>query len=185
MTDAMSVNECSEEFRTFFEQNYRLIFRSLLARTGSHSEAEDLTQETFVRAARYFGQSETSPSLQWLLTISANIFKNWLRYHQSVKRTGQELSIDENAPSLPSEQQSQENKIIAQQNMRLLSTAIKNLPSQMKRCFILFFIHKYKYEEIATLTGTSVQTVKSQISRGRKKVVESFQQVHDMDGRPS
>lgn len=185
MTHIMSMEECSEEFRTFFEQNYRLIFRTLLARTGSHSEAEDLTQETFVRAARYFGKSETHPSLHWLLTISANVFKNWLRYNQSAKRNGHEQSIDDQDPLLPSEQQSQEEQLIAQQNMRVLSMAIANLPSQMKRCFILFFIQKYKYEEIATLTGTSVQTVKSQISRGRKKVVESFQHVHDMDGRIS
>ncbi len=183
MAHTIPMKECSETFRTFYEQHYRLIFRNLLARTGSRSDAEDLTQETFVRAALHFNQPETDPSPHWLLTISTNVYKNWLRYHLSAKRTGHKLSIEDDAASLQSRQQSQEKVLIAQQNMRILNRAIANLPHQMRRCFVLFFIQKNKYEEIATLTGTSLQTVKSQISRGRKKVLTSYQQLHELGGR--
>lgn len=185
MTHTLFTEKYSEEFRTFFEQHYRIIFRSLLARTGSHSDSEDLTQETFVHAARHFGLPEIKPSLHWLQTISSNVFKNWLRYHQSAKRSGQKQSIDEQTTMLSSEQRNQEEQLIARQNMRILSIAIANLPNQMRRCFVLFFIQKYKYEEIASHTGTSVQTVKSQVSRGRKKVVVSCQQMQILGGSGS
>ena len=166
------------EFRVFFDKNYDLIFRNLLIRTRSHADAEELVQETFFRASKtYFGYDDR-PSSGWLFTIADNVFKNWLRYHKASKREGVETPIDD-CVFQPEISQTPEKGLISKQEVDEIKAVIQSLPPQMRRCFVHYFFHDFKYQDIAILMGINVQTVKSQVSRARKKVVDLLKRNHN------
>lgn len=159
-------------FQSFFESNYRIIFRSLMIRLRNTSEAEDLTQETFLKAARNYFETENPLSLNWLLTIADNTYNNHVRYHKANKRDAPTKSYDELPQETNGKGPSQEQRIIEKQRLEQLKMKLQTLPLKMRTCFSLHFLQGYKYKEIASLLNIDIQTVKSHISRARKKVVE-------------
>ena len=165
-------------FQAFFDRYYGIIYQNFLSRTQNRAEAEDLTQDTFMRAAKNYAHTKAKPSLRWLVKIADNVFKNWLRYHHAAKREGLEQSMD--ALGEPQkDSQNQEDRVIMGQQIQALTEAICALPVQMRRCFELYYLQEYKYYEIAVLLGINIQTVKSHLNRARKKVVGALKNVHD------
>ena len=165
-------------FRVYFERHYKLVFGNLLNRTGNPAEAEDLTQETFLRAAKYHRQQGQHPPLTWLVTVAGNVYKNWVRYRTADKRDATEKTL-EDIPEIPSgDHGCQEQKLLVKQQIHALNNTIHMMPVQMRRCFTLFYLQEYKYHEIAVLLNINIQTVRSQLNRGRKKVVESLKELH-------
>ncbi|WP_237384497.1 RNA polymerase sigma factor [Sulfidibacter corallicola] len=175
--------ESHPHFRVFFDQYYPVIYRNFRARIKDWSLAEELAQETFFRASRSMDPAREEYSLAWLTVIADNVFKNWLRYRYASKRDGVEQPIEESESGTPYHDPKQEKALILKQRMDGLKLAIEALSPQMRRCFTLFYLNEYKYEEIALLLGISVQTVKSQLSRARHKVADSLKKDHQEVGK--
>lgn len=168
-------------FRDFFEKYYRLILNNLTRRTRNRSSAEDLTQETFMRAAKAFDTTE-QPSLSWLLKIAENVFINWVRYQQAGKRQAPTTSFEERLHDPPSPTPNQEKKLVLKQALTRLDHVVNDLPPRIQQCFRLYYVQDYKCADIALMLKIDEASVRSLLSRGRKKVAHAMEKHQDEVG---
>lgn len=160
-----------------FRRNYRKVYYRFLAWKTRPDEAEDLTQETFLRAYRGIADFRADASEStWLFEIAHNVFKNYLRDKKAKKRDAPEVSLDAktsgeekdgptpeptDADPLPLE------LVLDAENKRLLRQAIEKLPPQRRQAVELR-LQGLRYNEIAPLMGLSIETVKSHLHQARE-----------------
>jgi len=154
---------------------YRLHCRRIcnlcIRMTTNHSEAEDLTQEIFLRAFRkvhtFRGQAAFST---WLYRLGVNVVLMRLR-----KKSYQEVSLDEfgqpNGKPIrkiePADKTDHAGKMV---NRMFLRVALDQLPPGFKRVIVLHDLEGYAHHEIAELTGRSVGNSKSQLHKARHRL---------------
>jgi RNA polymerase sigma-70 factor, ECF subfamily len=142
---------------------YNLAFRM----TRSKGDADDLTQETFIRA--YINLERFSPKQKfftWLYTLSINIIRNHLRKVKNddlLNRT-RNIQCEEN------ESQSPEAQIIATQESNKIDLALLTLKYESRVMLIMKYQQELSFEEIAEITGKSVSAVKMQVYRSLEKL---------------
>ena len=149
------------------------LLRTALRMTKSETDAEDLVQETFVKAYRFWDRFELGSNARaWLFKIMTNIFINEYR---SRSRAPISVSVDEENDNFVYGQvaslTSQENPETEFLNKLLdddVRRAIDTLPEDFREVVVLSFLEDYSYQEIAEIVGLQLGTVKSRIHRGRK-----------------
>lgn len=142
--------------------------------TKNESEAEDLVQETFLRAFRHFDKFEPGTNCRaWLLSIQRNLFIN--RYQR--KRRSPEMveweKIDETYESIVDDHErgekgSPEEIFLSQLMDQEVEQALKELPEEYRAAIILVDIEELTYEEAAKVMECAVGTIRSRLSRGRR-----------------
>ncbi|MEA2603498.1 MAG: polymerase sigma-70 factor, subfamily [Acidobacteriota bacterium] len=155
----------------------------LFVRRGVPREtARDLTQETFLRVYRSFGRFRGEASLRtWVFHIAGNVWRNEVRRLRAEKREAWEVSLQglvESGPAIPVDYRfagwggapGALDEILADEKKRHLYAALDNLPVRMRRCVLLRIHCNLKYREIAVLMGTSIETVKSQLSQAQDRL---------------
>ena len=170
MPEAVS-REAQDEFEKFFREHYRLVFAIFAKRGCTQEDCEDLSSETFLRAFRsvgdFLGESKEST---WLHTIATNVWRNWMRDAAAAKRDGIEVSILDDGRADPVSRDQPYEKAIGDERLRLLKSAINDLPPQMRRCVRLRVYQDMNYRDIAAAAGVSVSTAKSQVSLARRRL---------------
>lgn len=142
--------------------------------TRNEAEAEDLVQETCLRAFRFFHKFQPGTNCRaWLLSILRNVFIN--RYRQ--KRREPEMidweKIDQVYESIvvqhvDAEKSSPEQLLFSQLMDHEVQEALKALPEEFRTAIILVDIEELSYEEAAKVMECPVGTVRSRVSRGRR-----------------
>ncbi len=159
------------------------IYRLARAITGSHSEAEDIVQETFLRIFRNLDRfsSEKANFRTWAFTIARNQSINTLA---SIKRKALQFfgDRDEDAPEpeysynpMSAEALDAETMLSMKQRFGQVDEALKKLPERQRTAILLKTQEDMSYEEIARVMSVSVSSVESLIFRGRKKLLESVE----------
>jgi RNA polymerase sigma-70 factor (ECF subfamily) len=140
---------------------YNLAYRM----TGNLGDAEDLTQEIFIRAYQYLWRYDTRKKLfSWLYTIAFNLIKN--HYKKNKKHNNsEELS----AHSLADNSPSPEAKLIETQE---ITACLLCLQYEPRALLIMKYQQGLSFEEIAKITGKSLSAVKMRIYRGLEKLKE-------------
>jgi len=172
---AASVAE-SEERRAFDElvqrhhkQAYNIAYRM----TGNHADAEDLTQEAFIRAFRFFGQYKRElPFDSWLYKIISNVFVDMLRRRPKA----QIRSLDAPVPTDDGEalleiadpSDGPEEMVLSREMDARLQLALNSIPEDFRLAVIYADIEGLSYEEIAEAMSCSIGTVRSRLHRGRR-----------------
>src|SRR6266508_2984705 len=141
--------------------------------TRNPSDAEDLVQETYLRAYRGFHQFEPGTNLKaWLYRILMNTFINTYRKRQ---REPQTVSDDEIADwylySKMAEsglEPSAEASVIESLPDEDVQAALSSMPEQFRVAVLLADVEGFSYKEIAEITGVPIGTVMSRLHRGRK-----------------
>ncbi len=144
---------------------------------GNISDAEDATQEVFLKVFRFIESfSEKSSFKTWLYKIASNICLDFLRKQ---KRTGTPLSLhqtnqegEEYLLTIEDTSYSPYEQALENIAQKALLEAISKLDEDKKRMILLRDIEGFSYDEIANITGKSVGTVKSGMSRARLKLKE-------------
>ncbi|MEU9081724.1 RNA polymerase sigma factor [Streptomyces sp. NPDC048357] len=144
--------------------------RSVLLRlSGSAREADDLGQETFLRAYAALREysAERRRELQpraWLLTIAANVWRNHLRTlsRRPGVADGVEVACAETLDEAPGPEQ----RALDGARRARLVTALSGLPDHHRLPVVLRYIGELSYREMATVLDCPVGTVKAQVSRG-------------------
>jgi RNA polymerase sigma-70 factor (ECF subfamily) len=136
--------------------------------TGRKEEAEDLTQEAFIRVYQNLKtyRPEAGSFQNWLLTISRNVIIDNYRQTRRFRQTGgsEELeALNMGDDRLPDPQLAAEQEEAA----RFVREGLQSLPAELKEALILRDIEGMAYEEIARLMAIPEGTVKSRINRGR------------------
>ena len=144
----------------FVIEHYEAIFRFLRNLTGSKEDAEDLTQQTFLRAwealPNFRGDSSVST---WLHSIAYREYTHWLRSRREF------VPLDE-IVDMPDEQANQNLEAV------LLRWAIYRLDPEHREVFVLHYVQGFSVSEIAKIVGVPAGTVKSRLFFARQKLRE-------------
>ena len=129
-------------------------------------DAQDVVQESYLRAFRFFDTWNGGDARAWLLTIVRNTSRTW---HERHSRGGEAVPFDEAAHAIaPSHEQSMADR----GDMLILKTCMENLPAEFREVLILRELEEMSYREIADVTGAAMGTVMSRLSRARRALAD-------------
>lgn len=131
----------------------------------SPQDAEDLVQESMLRAVRFFSGFRGGDARAWLLTIVRNSCYSWLGRNRSADLVEE---FDESAHS-PA-QATPESEAIASGETSRLRGALEEIPAPFREAIVLRELEEMSYKEIAHITGVSMGTVMSRLARGRERL---------------
>ena len=141
--------------------------------TGNPTDAEDLLQETYLRAYRGFSGFEPGTNLSgWLYRILRNTFINTYRKRLHEPRTVPEDWYRSSNGAQRNVEASAEATVIDSIPDQRLQDALASLPERYRRVVLLFDVEGFSYKEIAGIVGIPRGTVMSRLHRGRKALKE-------------
>lgn len=170
--DARPLDEAArrEAFATYVEPEIPVLLRVARSLTGSAADAEDLVQETLIRAFRAMEQFDGAHPRAWLLTILRNTASNLRR------RTRPDLVEDWDAMSDPKPAFGSERPETPQEAALAgvldadLEQAIASLGEKFSSVLVMVDVHGLTYAECAEALGIPVGTVMSRLSRARDRM---------------
>ena len=142
------------------------------------SEAQDVAQDTFVKAYKALGDFRgDSAFYTWLYRIAINTAKNYLlsrsRRHSDYEVDMQDAEQMENAPQLK-DIETPEHHLMNEQIVTVIKSAIEKLPEEMRIAITLREFEGMSYEEIAEAMDCPIGTVRSRIFRAREAIDEKL-----------
>lgn len=149
------------------------LLRTALRMTKNENDAQDLVQEAFVKAYRFWDKFEPGSNCRaWLFKIMTNIFINEYR---SKTRSPVTVNVDEIDDNFLYGQLAAgdgtvnpEEKLFSKIFDADVRKAINNLPDDFRVVVVLAFLEDFSYQEIADIADLQLGTVKSRLHRGRK-----------------
>ena len=154
----------ARHYQTVYKLAYRFLYDS--------PEAEDITQEVFIRV--YRAASTYTPKAKfstWLYTITKNLCFNELRKKKSVTVFSIE---DEMLPELPSLDESPVSRLEEAEVKQRVLEAVKALPPNLRIAVLLLKYHGLSYEEVADILGCTVNAVKLRVHRAKNFLARSI-----------
>ena len=137
------------------------VFAYALSKTGNRSEADDITQDTFVRVYKYAKQySPQGKPMAWIIRIELNIIR---RQFQLKSRS---VGLGDGFENVPSEEDLEESVI----NNAFLKQLLKTLNEEERQVVTLHIVSGMKHREIAKLLNKPLSTVLSKYNRAVKKL---------------
>jgi RNA polymerase sigma-70 factor (ECF subfamily) len=155
------------------------LFRTALRMTKNEGDADDLVQETYLKAYRFWDKFEEGSNCRaWLFKIMTNIFINNYRAKAWTPQTIDFEDVDDDflfgqlSALGPSDDPEKHffNKVFDDD----VKAAIEELPDDFRLVVILSFLEGFSYQEIADIVGLNIGTVKSRLHRGRKLLQRSL-----------
>jgi RNA polymerase sigma factor (sigma-70 family) len=145
---------------------YRLAYRL----SGNQQDAEDLTQETFVRVFRSLAEYTPGTFEGWLHRITTNLFLDLVRRRQRIRFD----ALPEDTERLAGRERSPEQVYTDLHLDPDVQDALDALPPDFRAAVVLCDIEGLSYEEIAATLGIKLGTVRSRIHRGRLQLREAL-----------
>ena len=155
---------------------YRLAYRL----TGNSHDAEDLTQEVFVRVFRSLHKYTPGTFEGWLHRITTNLFLDQARRKSRIRF---DALADDAAHRLPSALPTPDVALLNQMFDADIEAALGDLPPDFRAAVVLCDVEGLTYEEIADVLGLKMGTVRSRIHRGRSMLRKSLAHRAPVDGR--
>jgi len=155
-----------------YGEMYRTVFVAAKVLTKNDFDAEDVTQEVFIRVYNKIGTLADVGALKaWILTITRNVSLNKIK-----KASKSEITVDEGAEHVL--ESVEETSITLLPEVAAMSTAkseiimklVSLLPYEQKEAVLLRYIHQRSVTEIAAMTDTTTGTVKSRLNYARQKI---------------
>lgn len=174
LADRFRAGEKHTSFSMLVERyQKRIYFSARRMVNGDHDEADEIAQETFVKAyealANFRGESKF---YTWLYRIMMNS----VIYRGRKQKARKTVSIDEVKDVLEASVGRPHDDLERSETKRLIEEAIATLPPKQREVFMLRFYDELPYEEIATIVGTSVGGLKANYFHAVKKIGEYVQE---------
>jgi RNA polymerase sigma-70 factor (ECF subfamily) len=138
--------------------------------TRNDHDAEDVVQEAYLRAFRFWESFRGADPRAWLLAIVRNTCFTWL---QQNRKPASEL--DENMPDLNSANTNPEALLLASVDAELLRRAVEELPIEFREAVVLRDLEGFSYKEISSITSVPIGTVMSRLARARSRLLKALQ----------
>lgn len=171
----------ANSFEVFMRTHQDLVFSTALRLVGNQPDAQDISQNVFLKAYENFSQLETNPKAgAWLRTVAKNLSLNHLSRYRNRWRFFSELKDDESdtdfVDSLPAEPG--EPCLEKSEEHQQVEAALQKLAPAQRIPLALYHFEEMSYEEIAAAMKISLSKVKTDIHRARaalKKHLESHE----------
>ena len=168
-------------FEKLTAASHRQAFNMAMRLTSNSAEAEDLLQETYVRAFRFFHRyDESLPFTSWLYRIMTNIHIDAMRKRSRIRLVSMEQVGQDGTQTwdLPDEHAAADISIMESTLEEPLQLGLKSMTPEFRLAVVLADVDGLSYEEIADIMDTSVGTVRSRIHRGRKQLRSYLEKTH-------
>lgn len=164
MEDRRLIQRIKQGDRQSFEELVRKYYRDIFAycyrRTGSREDAEDLTQEVFLKLIKAIYRYQfTGKFSNFLFTIAVNCCNDHLR---RLKQDRDDREVED----LPAPEGSAQDAVLQKEENYRLYDALQGLSDTQREAVILYYFHQFKAREVAQITGVPVATAKSRIRQG-------------------
>jgi RNA polymerase sigma-70 factor (ECF subfamily) len=137
--------------------------------TRNDQDAEDIVQEAYLRAFKFYHGFRGSDMRPWLLTIVRNVYCTWSRQNPG----GRHVDLDEDLVSADPCFANPEEVLIQNSTGVLLRRALEALPTRSREMLILRELDGMSYKQISTVVGVPAGTVMSRLSRARARLRQS------------
>ena len=161
-------------FESLTRPHVGALWRVALRMTGDRDAADDLTQETCLRAYRAFDRFEDGTNYRaWIFRIMTNLCSDWLR-RQARSPFAALGEADDTVPLPAPETDRPDVQLNAKRFREELFRAMENLAPEVRLVISLALLKELSYQEIAEIAGCPVGTVRSRISRGRQQLQQDL-----------
>jgi RNA polymerase sigma-70 factor, ECF subfamily len=164
----------AQQFEVFMRNYQNMVFSTAMRLLANQTDAEDISQEVFLRAYERFDQLRDSPTAGgWLKTVATNLSLNHLSRYRSRWSFFSELfgrdreENDENELEFPAEESADDTREQVDRRT-VVEAALQTLPAAQRVPLVLYHFQELTYEEIAAKLGVSLGKVKTDIFRGRE-----------------
>ncbi len=164
-------------FDRLVQEHYVLVYNTAYRMLGNPDQAEDATLEAFARAYRSLDRFRGDSSFStWLYRIVTNVCLDYLR-----SPAQQAVSLDEGRGEdgdltweVPDESQNPASAALQHRRQHLVHQALQRLSSEHRAVLVLYDLNGFSYEEVGSILGVPVGTVKSRLNRARHALREEL-----------
>ena len=164
---------------TIVRQNWRKVFNVAYKFVGKHDEAEDLTQDIFLKIFKALSTFDRRANFQtWIISISRNLC---IDHYRSVRKERQTIAREVDTTDLqPTSRERTPYALAEHRDLRVqLKQALETLPSTLRTAVVLRDLQELSYQEIADQLQLPEGTVKSRINRGRLELARQLKRMQD------
>src|ERR1700722_10147966 len=160
--------------------------------TKNADDADDVVQETFLRAFKFFATFQGGCARNWLLTITRNTFYRWVRTNRPRElRPTAASQLDDGDPALElatrdlwgRQPENPETVLLRKDRIALVARLMEALPLEARETLVLREIEGLSYKEIAAVTGVPIGTVMSRLARARQLLLKGLDGASARNGR--
>ncbi|HJV47232.1 MAG TPA: RNA polymerase sigma factor [Bacillota bacterium] len=160
------IRRCKEQNKTalgeLYEQYSKQVYRTAFLLTRSVANAEDVTQETFLRVFTKLGSYDETKSFEaWLYRVTINVAKNYFRKNKVMRFWELVTGREHETPA---------DYVLKREQDIMLWNQIRSLPYKLQSVIVLKYLNECSQEEISEILGIPVGTVKSRLNSGLKKL---------------
>ena len=158
-----------ETFATIVSDHLDAAYQLARWMTRDATHAEDVVQDSMVRALKYFGSFRGDNARAWLLAIVRNVALRRISERQNGHETIDTIDGDGSSrDALIDPASSPEDSVGQDQERRLIATCIERLPLELRECLVLREWEDLSYKEIAHIVSAPIGTVMSRLWRARQ-----------------
>ncbi len=147
--------------------------------TQDEHAAEDVVQEAYLRAARYFGSFRGGDGRPWLLGVVRRAAFDWLSAHRGQGA----VTFNEDIHDQGDEAADPQQLAFRKSDQHSVRQAVEELPLPLREVIVLRELEGMSYQQIATLTDVPIGTVMSRLSRGRAQLQQRLAACLGEDGK--
>jgi RNA polymerase sigma-70 factor (ECF subfamily) len=158
-------------FETLMTAHHGEIYRYLVRATGRASDADDLSQETFIRAYRaYRALPPDANTRAWLFTIATNLSRNHFRSQKRRRLAYAAVSVTAGE----SDDADPEGEVLGRETGRFLQATVRRLPLKQRLAFLQRKIHGLEYDEIGRSLECSAESARAHVFQAMRKIRQAL-----------
>lgn len=154
----------ADAYRQLYEACYLPLYRFTYGLTWSKEDAEDLTQEVFLKLATAIHSFKDGNVLAWMMTIARNLFYDKLRKHK------REMVLSDQIENIGRTDVLLDESLDNEEVFAKLKTVLATLPQHDRELLVLKYWQEYDMKTIAGMVGKNHAAIRKEISRIIKKV---------------
>lgn len=161
-----------DAFRELVAPNLDTVFTLCLRMTGNRAEADELAQDTLIRALEHHRAYDAARDFRpWLLTIAANLCRDRIRsgWWRNLARGFSLVSTVDHSP---------EDDLLESESEQVVRTALATLPTLYREALALFHLEGMNYAEMEIITGVSESALKQRVRRGLVMLEEAINRLY-------
>lgn len=163
------------KYNSLISQLKNKIFNYSLYMVKNRMDAEDITQDVFIKLWNNFEKINLIKAKSWLLKTTHNLCIDYLRKRKKQMNRSEEIeenTISDDKDFLSNQESSYRRNMLKER----INNSIKELPDNLKSVFVLYEIEGFKYREISKAMNVPLNSVKVYLLRARKKLQEDLRE---------